>query len=58
MWQLVDGGLRFAALELGRFDLDGNVQVREGLAVGDRVVVYSATSLTARSRVQVVERLP
>lgn len=58
VWQLVDGGLRFAALELGRFDLDGNVQVREGLAVGDRVVVYSATSLTARSRVQVVERLP
>lgn len=58
VWQLVDGGLRFAALELGRSDLAGNVQVRQGLAAGDRVVVYSATALGARSRVQVVERLP
>lgn len=58
VWQLVDGGLRFAALELGRSDLAGNVQVQHGLAAGDRVVVYSATTLSARSRVNVVERLP
>ena len=58
VWQLVDGGLRFAALELGRSDLAGNVQVQHGLAAGDRVVVYSATALGARSRVNVVERLP
>ena len=58
VWQLFDGGLRFTALELGRSDLAGNVQVQHGLAAGDRVVVYSATALGARSRVNVVERLP
>ena len=56
-WKLVDGGLEFAPLVLGRGDLTGRVQVVEGLAVGDRVVVYSETALTARSRIRVTDRL-
>jgi hypothetical protein len=56
-WRIRDGELRFVPLVLGASDLDGLVQVREGLADGDRVVLYSEKALTARSRVRVVERI-
>lgn len=57
VWQVVDGDLRFVVLKLGVADLDGYVQVREGLVEGDQVVLYSEKALTARSRVHVVERI-
>lgn len=57
VWQVVDGDLRFVVLKLGVADLDGFVQVREGLVEGDQVVLYSEKALTARSRVHVVERI-
>lgn len=57
IWKLTDGALQFVPVELGRSDLDGNVQVKEGLAAGDRIVVYSEKALSARSRIQVVDRL-
>ena len=57
VWQVVDGDLRFVVLKLGVSDLDGFVQVREGLMEGDRVVLYSEKVLSARSRVHVVERI-
>ncbi len=43
---------------LGAADLEGHVQVREGLKVGDQVVVYSAKALNARSRIHVVDHIP
>ncbi len=49
--------LRFAAVKTGATDLDGNVQIREGLSVGDRIVVYSQTPLKARSRIKIVDKL-
>lgn len=58
VWRIVNGGLRFTSVKLGAADLDGHVQVREGLADGDRVVVYCEKALTARSRIHVVERIP
>lgn len=58
VWQVMNGDLRFTPVTLGAADLDGHVQVREGLTVGDRVVVYSAKALQARSRIHVVEQLP
>lgn len=58
VWKLVAGGLTFTPVVLGRSSLDGLVQVVEGLNVGDQVVLYSEKALGARSRVQVVERLP
>lgn len=58
VWKLVGDDLRFSPLRLGASDLDGQVQVLEGLAVGDRIVRYSAKALTANSRIEVVERLP
>ena len=57
VWQIVEGDLRFTPLKLGVADLDGFVQVREGLVEGDQVVLYSEKALTASSRIQVVERI-
>lgn len=57
VWKLADGELSFAPVKLGRADLDGNVQVTQGLAADDRIVVHSEKALSARSRIQVVERI-
>ncbi|HEU4844984.1 MAG TPA: efflux RND transporter periplasmic adaptor subunit [Burkholderiaceae bacterium] len=57
VWQIVDGGLRFIPLTLGAADLNGDVQVRTGLASGERIVRYSERALTAHSRISVVERI-
>lgn len=58
VWLIDDGGLRFSEVKVGASDLDGLVQVMNGLNTGDRVVVYSQRALSAKSRVKVVERLP
>jgi len=57
VWKLKDGALAFAPVRLGRADLDGQVQVLDGLAVGDSIVLYSEKALTTKSRVHVVERI-
>lgn len=57
VWKIAAGGIEFAPVALGRADLDGRVQVRDGLAGGERLVVYSERALSARSRVHVVDRL-
>lgn len=57
VWRIVNGGLRFAPVTLGAADLDGNVEVRDGLEIGDRIVVYSERTLGARSRVRVVDNI-
>ena len=57
VWQIVDGDLRFTPVKLGASDLDGYVQVREGLKNGDQVVTYSEKALAARSRIHVVDHI-
>ncbi|MBS0592067.1 MAG: efflux RND transporter periplasmic adaptor subunit [Proteobacteria bacterium] len=57
VWKLERGKPVFVPVELGRFDLDGRVQVEKGLAAGDRIVVYSEKPLGARSRIHVVDRI-
>lgn len=57
VWQVRDGGLQFVAVKLGTGDLDGQVQLREGLEIGDQVVVYSEKALSKRSRLDIVEQL-
>ncbi len=57
VWRLADGDLRFAPVRTGATDLDGRVQILEGLEVGDRVVVYSQRALEAGRRIKVVDRL-
>lgn len=58
VWQVHNGDLRFTPVILGSADLDGNVQVREGLQAGGQVIVYSAKSLSARNRITIVDRIP
>lgn len=57
VWKLVDGDLQFVPVKLGASDLNGRVQVREGVAVGDQVVTYSEKTLTAKSRIKVVDHI-
>jgi RND family efflux transporter MFP subunit len=57
VWKLVDGDLQFVPVKLGASDLNGRVQVREGVAVGDQVVTYSEKTLTAKSRFKVVDHI-
>ncbi|MGE0111912.1 efflux RND transporter periplasmic adaptor subunit [Aquabacterium sp.] len=57
VWKLVDGDLQFVPVRLGASDLNGRVQVREGVAVGDQVVTYSEKTLTAKSRIKVVDHI-
>lgn len=57
VWRIVDGQPEFSPVELGAADLEGWVQVRRGLALGDRIVVYSRARLGPRSRVTEVENL-
>lgn len=58
VWQVKNGDLHFTPVTLGTADLAGWVQVREGLKVGDQVVVYSAKALTPRSRIEIVKQIP
>lgn len=58
VWQMHNGDLRFTPVILGAADLNGNVQVRQGLQAGDQVIVYSAKSLSARNRITIVDRIP
>lgn len=56
-WRIVDGELVWTPVTLGRSDLDGKVQVIEGLSPGDTVVRHAAAPLRAGSAVDVVESL-
>jgi RND family efflux transporter MFP subunit len=58
VWVIENGDLRYAPVLLGVSDLDGRVQVLEGLKTGDRVVVYSSKALNSRSRIKIMDRLP
>lgn len=57
VWQIVDGDLHFSPIKLGVSDLDGYVQVLEGLNKGDQVVTYSEKVLKAGSRIHVVDHI-
>ncbi|MBL9011968.1 MAG: efflux RND transporter periplasmic adaptor subunit [Alphaproteobacteria bacterium] len=57
-WTLRNGDLEFVTLRLGAEDADGWIQVLDGLARGDQVILHSAQPLTASSRITVVDQLP
>ncbi|HEY5613402.1 MAG TPA: efflux RND transporter periplasmic adaptor subunit [Lysobacter sp.] len=57
IWKVRDGDLQLVPVKLGATDLDGNVQVLEGVERGDRVVTHSDRVLTGKSRIHVVDRL-
>ncbi|MCW9013363.1 MAG: efflux RND transporter periplasmic adaptor subunit [Gammaproteobacteria bacterium] len=57
VWVLEDASLRYAPVEIGIANLDGQVQVLSGLNHNDQVVVYSKQALSSDSRVSVVDQL-
>ncbi len=57
VWRLEDGQPSFTPVSLGLSSLDGQVQVLEGLKVGDEVVVHSEKALTPGSRIKIVDQL-
>jgi RND family efflux transporter MFP subunit len=58
VWRLDDDDtLRFVPVRAGRGDLDGRLQILEGLQGGERIIVHSNRSVGAGSRVRVVEQL-
>jgi HlyD family secretion protein len=57
VWLHADGHLRFVPVTTGAEDLDGRVQILDGLREGDEVVVYSERDLTDTSRITVVTSL-
>jgi multidrug efflux pump subunit AcrA (membrane-fusion protein) len=57
VWIVESDRLRFAPVKTGVSDLDGRVQIVEGLKGGERVVVYSQKALKSGSRIKIVERV-
>ncbi|MHB8122770.1 MAG: efflux RND transporter periplasmic adaptor subunit [Desulfuromonadaceae bacterium] len=57
VWIVESERLRFAPVKTGASDLDGRVQIVEGLKGGERVVVYSQKALKSGSRIKIVERV-
>ncbi|WP_201587181.1 efflux RND transporter periplasmic adaptor subunit [Psychrobacter jeotgali] len=57
VWRITDGDLSFVPVTLGTADLDGYVQVQEGLNDGDQIVIYSQKELKAGSRIKVVDQI-
>lgn len=57
VWRAHTSGVAFVPITVGARDLEGRVQVLEGLKPGDRVVVYSTRALTSKSRIKPVEKL-
>jgi multidrug efflux pump subunit AcrA (membrane-fusion protein) len=58
VWVIRESNLVFVTIRLGMQDLDGRVQVLDGLAKGDHFVVHSAREISSRSRFKVVDALP
>jgi RND family efflux transporter MFP subunit len=58
VWRVEDDALNFVAVKTGVHDLDGRVQILEGLKAGEQVVVYSRQTLTDSSRIKIVDQLP
>jgi len=57
VWQVTHDDLHFTPVSLGIADLEGRVQIQEGLKAGARIVVYSENTLNAHSRIHVVDHI-
>lgn len=58
VWLLNHDELTFAPIKTGASDLDGWVQITEGLESGDQIIVYSQRAIGAHTRVKIVPQLP
>lgn len=57
VWQPVDDHARFRPVTAGTLSADGLVEVRQGLAAGDAVIVHSGKLLADGARIKRVESL-
>ncbi|MBZ0105627.1 MAG: efflux RND transporter periplasmic adaptor subunit [Sulfuricella denitrificans] len=57
VWRVENDKLNFTPVRTGASDLDGRVQVLQGLKAGDRVVVYSQREINENSRIKIVDHL-
>lgn len=57
VWKPQGDGLAFVPVKLGRTDLEGRVQVLEGLQPGESIVLHSEKALKADTTIQVVDRM-
>ena len=57
VWRVAQGTLQWVTVKVGAADLEGQVQVLEGLENGDQVIVYSEKVITANSRIKVVRQI-
>lgn len=58
VWVIEDNELRFAPIKIGAADLEGNVQIVDGLKTGQQIVLYSQQALKANSRIKIVKLIP
>ena len=58
VWLITDHTPRFAPVKTGAADLDGLVQILDGVQTGEPVVLYSQRALKAGIRIKIVEQLP
>lgn len=57
VWKLKEGNPSLAPVKLGCTSLDGKVQILDGLAAGDEVVIHSERDLSEGARIKVVSQL-
>lgn len=57
VWKLKDGKPSLTPVKLGSTSLDGSVQILDGLAAGDEVVIHSERELNESARIKVVSQL-
>ena len=57
VWEIINEKLHFTPIKLGSSDLNGYVQVLEGLKEGSRIVVYSEKVLSSKSRIRIVDKI-
>ncbi len=57
VWKITDENISFVPVVLGSSDLEGLVQVRDGLEGGEAIVLYSEKTLSSRSRIRIVDKI-
>jgi HlyD family secretion protein len=57
VWKVTDQKLQFIEIKLGRSNLEGDVQVLDGLSENDQIVLYSEKPLNAKNRLHIVKNL-
>jgi len=58
VWKLDAGKPHFQAVSPGAGDLEGNLQIQQGLGAGDEVVVYSPHALDGKGLIHITRALP